>query len=100
MFDKKGLKWEFIDFLDIKRKDYYLSERGDVYGILEQGFLPTTLKEDGKLYVELNCDGGSKRDFQVDMLVAKTFIPNNKKKKKEIDHLDGVLLNNHISNLR
>lgn len=49
------------------------------------------------LQVELFKDGKGKK-FQVHRLVAQAFIPN-PLNKPQVNHLDGVKFNNHVSNL-
>lgn len=42
---------------------------------------------------------GNRLHYEVHKLVAKTFIPNSKPTRKQVNHKDGNKLNNHVDNL-
>lgn len=55
------------------------------------------LTKNGYLFVDLYKDGKLK-EFRVARLVATLFIPN-PENKLEVNHIDGIKFNNHVSNL-
>lgn len=82
-------------------EDYHVSNFGRVKSFNGRWVKVTILKPDaskgGYLRVTLFKDGKHKH-FQIARLVALTFIPN-PEGKPEVNHIDGIKFNNHVSNL-
>lgn len=69
---------------------------GGVYTTSERILKPRTSKE-GYCFVAL-FNGETRKDIQIHILIARTFI-DNPYNKKEVNHIDGVKSNNIVGNL-
>ena len=77
--------------------DYIIYENGEVYSKKSNKFLNPTLNYRGRLQVGLTIKG-QKKTKEIHLLVLESFV-SSKPEGMECRHLDGVKLNNHISNL-
>lgn len=85
----------------MKNKDYY------GYVVFEDGTIISKMKgtsmsshDNGRGYLILNLRiGGKSRIKGVHRVVAEAFIPN-PDNLSDVDHIDGDMRNNHVSNLR
>ena len=78
-------------------KDYEISNKYP-HNIRRKGTkrnIAKTLKKDGYLVCALN-----KKDYKHHRIVALQFIPNDNPDKNQVDHINRVKTDNHISNLR
>lgn len=76
---------------------YLINEYGSVINIINGKEIAHTFQGTGRPKVEL-YKKGIRKNFKVHRLVALTFIPN-PHNKPQINHIDGVKTNNHVSNL-
>lgn len=76
---------------------YSITEDGDVFGHKYNRFLKPALNRRGYRRVDLYKNGKG-RTSKIHRLVSITYIPNTEN-KREVNHIDGNKLNNHISNL-
>lgn len=104
-----GLEWKSIAGLEGR---YEVSNYGDVRSVARleprdggRGDLTVSQKEltpnvtpKGYLRIQLVDGEGKRLNKMVHLLVAETFISNSEG-KPQVNHLDGVKINNHISNL-
>lgn len=79
---------------------YKVSESGEVLSVghRKESIRTQSINRLGYKWLVLNI-GGTKRSWRTHQLVARTYIPNNVPERKEVNHLDGNKLNNHVSNL-
>ena len=78
-------------------KDYEISNKYP-HNIRRKGTkrnIAKTLKKDGYLHCTLN-----RQHYAHHRIVALQFIPNDKPDKNEVDHINRIKTDNHISNLR
>ena len=75
-------------------KNYTIDEDGNVFSKRRHRYLNASKDRDGYKYITI---GG--KHYKIHRLVATAFIEN-PYNKPCIDHIDGNILNNHISNLR
>lgn len=75
---------------------YYVREDGAVFG--KKGILKPVLNKHGYLCVSVKFLDRGFLTVRVHRLVAKAFITN-PENKPEVNHIDGVKTNNHVSNL-
>ena len=78
--------------------DYRVSDDGKIWNIRKEFEVTQTVSSDGYATVTLRLGVGRRRTFRVHRLVAEAFIPN-PDDKPEVNHIDGVKLNNEASNL-
>jgi hypothetical protein len=76
---------------------YRINEHGDVYSLKFKKFLKPRLSNRGYWSVTLRKDRRYHSEV-LHRLIAKTFIPN-PENKPQVNHIDGVKTNNHVSNL-
>ena len=81
---------------------YELEEDGRVWSNYKHGYLSPSKDKDG--YLRIRLSGGDrqhKKDFRIGNLVALVFIgfPPEDMIDPTINHIDGNILNNHVSNL-
>lgn len=91
--DLDGEQWRELD------EHYYVSNFGRVKSFWHKKsrILRPVCDKNGYLYVNLSV-GGKGKNSKIHRLVAETFIPN-PENKREVNHIDGHPLNNHMSNL-
>lgn len=77
---------------------YEASMCGDIYSLITKKQLKPGISKNGYLYVSLTKEKKAKT-FTVHKLIALTFLENNNKNNKQIDHIDGNKTNNAVSNL-
>ena len=90
----------FID--GVKPNLYKITEDGQIWSNYKKGFLHPRTDKDGYLHITLSGgDRQHKKYFQIGTLVALTYIgpPSQDLKDPTINHIDGNIENNHISNL-
>ena len=68
-------EWKEIDFLDIKRNSYLISNFGRVFSKLKNGILSPALSN-GYLTIQLVTESGIRKTFYIHRLVALAFIYN------------------------
>ena|SRR6056297_1976428 len=83
---------------------YYVYEDGSVYSLRKERFLKPQLNSCGYVLYHLTQDkpykGKKTKIFSAHRLVLISFEGySTDKKKKEVNHIDGNKLNNHLSNL-
>ena len=79
----------------------YITPSGQVYKDYGDGFFPkknTLNKVNGYLYCGITMSDGNNKQFRTHILVAKAYVPNPDKKKKN-SHKDYNKQNGHYSNL-
>ena len=76
---------------------YEISNFGNVRNVKTGRIMKTNVNKDG--YYRLNIRNDEECKFFILRLVAQTFIPN-PENKPLIDHIDGNVKNNNVSNLR
>lgn len=86
--------WEIID----NYPNYKISNYGRIYSLNKNKLLVPKDNGKGYLYQDLYKESKYKR-FYIHRLVASHFIPNNDRKKNEINHIDGNKSNNNAKNL-
>jgi hypothetical protein len=99
--------WKPID----NYERYYVSSFGRAKVIKPSGELHLVLqlrykrkkdrviKRPNTAYYHVNvCKNGKRRKLALHILVAKAFIPN-PENKAQVNHIDGIKLNSHVSNL-
>lgn len=98
-----GEEWRYIDWLEITALNfYYVSNLGRVkrFVVKDGTFIILKPSPDTKGYCRVNINFGDYvKSLKVHRLVATAFVPN-KKKKPNLDHIDGDKGNNLASNLR
>ena len=77
--------------------DYLINEEGLIYSTKRNLFLKPSKNRGGYLWVNLSKKGKS-RQFRIHRLVAEAFILNSENKPC-VNHIDGIKLNNNVSNL-
>lgn len=88
----------------IKEGLYYIKEDGSIYSKAKKDYLIPRSDKDGYLYVQLQKTNGGRNNRickRIASLVILTFKgnPPNDMNDPTINHIDGNILNNHISNL-
>ena len=95
---------EFTDFTDylfdvIDYEGLYkINQKGDVYCVERNKLLKSG--SDKPYNVVSLCKNGKYKKFLLHRLVAINFIPNDDINKNIVDHIDGNVTNNNMSNLR
>jgi hypothetical protein len=79
-------------------KEYKIYNDGRVWSNFTNRFLKSGISSNGYMLVNL-CKEGQQTSFNIHRLVASHFIPNIDN-KPYVDHIDGDIVNNHVSNLR
>lgn len=87
----KKIKWEKMCNFE---NDYYISESGDIYSLSKKKIIKPELTKYGYYRIKLKND----KKYLVHRLVAQTFIPN-PENKTQVNHIDGIKLNNNVKNL-
>lgn len=92
---------EFKD-IDGYEGSYQISNLGRIKSLIRKGvtketILISSISTHGYYQITLSLKKKSKT-FRIHRLIAKSFIPNIMN-KREINHIDGNKLNNHVSNL-
>lgn len=77
---------------------YAITEDGQVWSYKSSQFLTPLIDKDGYYKVSLSLDGIQKQFF-IHRLVAQTYLPN-LDNKPTVDHLNGIITDNHINNLQ
>lgn len=77
---------------------YNITEDGVIYDTILQRYVSTYLSSDGYVKCTLKSDSGKRKTFSVHRLVATLYIEN-PLDKLEVNHKDGVKINNSMSNL-
>jgi hypothetical protein len=96
---KITIKPDVLQYVELKDfPGYQINRYGTVKGKLVN-YLKPTPDERGYLRLRIVNSDGHKCSPRVHRLVAETFIPN-VDGKEQVAHLDGNLLNNHVSNLK
>lgn len=104
-------EYDTIEFEDVKERieyikdsnDYYISENGNVYSKINEGFYKMSLnvnKNNGYVYCTITMKDMKKKSFRVHRLVAMAFVFNNNEENTIVMHLDNNKTNNHYSNLK
>lgn len=78
--------------------DYLVYEDGRIFSKKSRKMLKPYNNGRGYHLVKL-YKHGEKKEFQVHRLVCQAYIPN-PENKSQVDHIDRVRTNNHVSNLR
>ena len=91
--DSMKEQWKEIE----NYEDYVISDQGRVFSYKRSIFLKPGKDTCGYLQVDLHKNGVRKSQ-KVHRLVASAFIPN-PENKRTINHIDGVKINNFVSNL-
>lgn len=94
---ENNILWKAVNVLYF-RSYYYINENGDVRYYKKNNILMTH-KLNGYRRISL-YHKKNKKNYLVHRLVALTFLPNDSKDKKVVDHINGDKTNNHVSNLR
>src|SRR5258705_257618 len=80
-------------------ENYKVSNFGNVINISTDKILKLSLKM-GYYYVSMKKNSDKRdKNFRVHRLVALSFIPNDDKSKKFVNHINGNKLDNKVSNL-
>lgn len=100
---KQEVQCKTITLYDTDYNDYYVSEDGRVFSWKGKKVKELKLQKigghPGSKYLAVRIsDKNIKRIEYVHRLVAKALIPN-PDNKREVNHIDGCKLNNHVSNL-
>ena len=78
--------------------NYYIFNCGLIYDLIRNVYMSQSCSSDGYLCVTLRDDNGKRKGFKVHRLVAELFCKNFLD-KPEVNHKDGIKINNHYSNL-
>lgn len=79
---------------------YYITENGQCYNQKTGKFLKGQKNcKNGYFSFNLTMPDGSKTRQYVHRLVAQAYLPNEDKRKVEVNHIDGDKLNNNVENL-
>ena len=89
-------KWKSI-YINGKKSKYSVSDTGLIRNNKTGKYLISWCNKMGYAYVGL-CVNGYEKSYRVHRLVAKAFI-RNPKKKLEVNHINGVKLDNNVENL-
>ena len=76
---------------------YIIYENGDLWSEIVGRFLNPCDRGNGYRFYTLKS-GSKYKKYSIHRLVAMSFIPN-PEGKPEVNHIDGVKTNNHVSNL-
>lgn len=81
--------------------DYFINKQGVVINCKRRTLrvMKPKISDWGYYSIGLRDDDGERIYYFIHKLVAKTFIPNPKGNKKQINHIDGNKLNNNVENL-
>lgn len=85
-----------LEFLELSK--YAISKSGDVFSLRSNRLLTGWESYYGYRLVGMTDDNGVVVQIPVHRLVASAFIPN-PENKPQVNHKDGVKLNNHVNNL-
>jgi len=90
---------EFVDIIGYEGL-YKINKNGDVYGVKNKKIRKNVLDNSiGYYTIGLNKNNKSTKHY-IHRLIALYFIPNDDENKNYVDHIDGVITNNNINNLR
>ena len=78
--------------------EYAVTDNGQVWSYKSNIYLKPLIDKDGYFKVSLSQNSQYKQFF-IHRLVAQAFIPNIDN-KPSVDHIDGNITNNHVSNLK
>lgn len=78
---------------------YLVSNQGRVWSSVKNDIMNGEATDKGYLRVALRDDDGNKRKIRIHRLVAETYIPN-PEGKSQVDHKNGVKIDNRAINLR
>lgn len=94
-----SLPWECWREIPGTDGNYHISNRGRVLSLCKDGYrLLKPFLQNGYYCVSIIYCGEGKKDERINVLVAKTFIPN-PGKKPIVHHIDTDKLNNDVANL-
>lgn len=82
---------------DWAKNKYYISKAGDLFSLPKNKLLSKSEYGNGYLFYNL-FDGVNFKSRMIHRLVAQTFIPN-PENKRTVNHKDGNIKNNNLSNL-
>tara|TARA_R110000823_G_C15735954_1_gene480290 strand:+ start:26 stop:724 length:699 start_codon:yes stop_codon:yes gene_type:complete len=98
-FPKESEDWKWVQDYEARYKIY---KNGDIESCYKNSktkiLKPTKNKKTGYFNINL-CKKGQRKSFLIHRLIGIHFIPN-PENKEMIDHIDGNIVNNSISNLR
>lgn len=77
---------------------YNISNNGDIYDLKLKKIINTQINQDGYKCVTLRSDINKRKTFRIHRLVGLLFVENTDN-KSEINHKDGIKLNNNHLNL-
>lgn len=79
-------------------KLYCISDCGKVFSLRKNKQVKSYITHNGYECIKLYDDLSKRHHFTIHRLVAEHFIPN-PLNKEEVNHIDGIKTNNHVSNL-
>ena len=97
--NRPDLRLEDLNFEQVKKGRYLVSNYGDLYSLYTSKFLRPQYDKDGYNKIELATDYGHKKVF-VHRAVAYTYVDNpNPEEFNIVNHKDGIKSNNYYQNL-
>ena len=90
---------KMLDYPDIKKNMYSISENGEITNVITGKKLRTNINGSGYLVLALQTYSSGSKTFSVHRLVAYMFVERTNIKHNVVNHLDGNKLNNHYTNL-
>ena len=92
-------EWKPIDFFNIKKNMYKISNFGDVYSYAKGGLLSPAISN-GYYTVQLVLESGERKTFYIHRLVAMAFVPNpDPLNLIEVNHINLTRHDNYYENL-